>query len=81
MELILTAAEVLFATESLSVLELPTITVPKFSVALATPTVPLLLLVLLLCPVRAMPPHPLRGEIAQATTRVIVAIDKTRVNA
>lgn len=42
MELILTAAEVLFETESAMALALPTMTVPKFSVAVATPIDPLL---------------------------------------
>jgi hypothetical protein len=46
MELTLTAAEVLFETESDIVFVLPTITVPKFSVALATPIVPLLVALL-----------------------------------
>lgn len=45
-ELILTAAEVLFETESPMVLVLPTMTVPKFSVALATPIDPLLAVLL-----------------------------------
>lgn len=46
MELMLTAAEVLFETESAMVFVLPTMTVPKFSVALATAIVPLLAVLL-----------------------------------
>jgi hypothetical protein len=78
MELTLTAAEVLFETESDMVLVLPTITVPKLRVALATPIVPPF--VALLCPVRAIPPHPVRDAIALPITRMRNATDKMRVS-